>query len=125
MLLRSERFLIICYRRLSESHQALGSDVGFEGFSFGWHGVGRVELYESFAALLHISILRCFADLLRVQVTISSFLHRSWYVNELVIEHPVVRVLADRGARTCLTQSSANSQSNTSVFDLGIHGIPY
>ena len=128
-LLRSERFhTYLLQTAQQKASQALGSDVRFRDFSLGWHGVGpSVELFGIVVdgAPPYVTPPLVQADSLRVQVTISSFLHRSWYVNELLLEHPVVRVIADRQGRTNLPhpQSSTNSQSNTSVFDLGVRHL--
>ena len=129
LLLRSDkvhRYLLQAAQQ--KAGQALGSEVKFRDFSFSWHGLGpSVDLYGVVVhgAPPYINPPLLEADSLRVQVTISSFLHRSWYVNELRIKHPVVRILADRQGRTNLprAQTSENSQSSTSVFDLGIRHL--
>ena len=129
VLLRSERLhSYLLQTAQQKASQALGSEVRFRDFSFRWHGTGpSVDLYgivvHGAAPYINPPLLQ--ADSLRVQVTITSFLHRNWYVNELLIEHPEVRVLADRQGRTNLPRppSSANSKSNTSVFDLGVRHL--
>ncbi len=129
LLLHSDRFHSYLLRTAQEkASQALGGEVQFSDYSFHWKGMGpSVELYNIVVhgAPPYTNPPLLEANSLRVQVTISSFLHRSWYVNELSIAHPVVRMLVDRQGRTNLPQSKnpSNSQSNTSVFDLGVRHL--
>jgi len=129
LLLRSDRVhTYLLQTAQQKAGRALGSEVKFRDFSFSWHGLGpSVDLYGVVVhgAPPYINRPLLEADSLRVQVTISSFLHRNWYVNEIRIERPVVRILADRQGRTNLphSQSSQSSQSSTSVFDLGIRHL--
>ena len=55
-------------------------------------------------------------------VRIVSILQKKWYLNDIRIDHPVVRVYVDKNGRSNLPtlKSSNNNQSNTSIFDLGI-----
>jgi translocation and assembly module TamB len=129
LLLHSDRFHTYLLRTAQQkASEAIGSGVHFRDFAFSWHGIGpSVELYGIVVrgAPPYIDPPLLEANSLRVQVTIGSFLHRSWYVNEFRVERPVVRVLADQQGRTNLPHatSSNNSQSNTSVFDLGIRHL--
>jgi translocation and assembly module TamB len=106
--------------------QAVGSEVQFRDYAFHWQDLGpTVELY---GVVIHGAepypdppLLQ--ADVLRVQVTISSLWHRSWYVNDLLVGHPVLRVFADRRGQTNLphpSKSDSNATSSANVFDLGI-----
>jgi translocation and assembly module TamB len=112
-----------------KSTQALGSEVRARDYAFHWSGFGpSLELY---GVVVHGAppyadppLLQ--ADLLRVQVTINSFWHRDWYVNDVLIEHPVVRVLADTHGQTNLphaSSSATSSESNFDVFDLGVRHL--
>ena len=60
-------------------------------------------------------------DHLAVGVQIVSLLQRNWYLNDIVIDHPVARVVVDENGNTNLPKS--NSDSSTSVFDLGIRHV--
>jgi translocation and assembly module TamB len=57
-----------------------------------------------------------------VGVRIVSFLHRNWYLDSFVLDHPVVKVFTDAHGVTNIPviKSSGSSSSNTSLFDLGI-----
>ncbi|HSS99202.1 MAG TPA: translocation/assembly module TamB domain-containing protein [Terriglobales bacterium] len=110
--------------------QALGSQVQFRDYAFHWSGGGpNVELYNvvihGAAPYLDPPLLQ--ADSFRVQVTISSLWHRSWYVNDVRLERPVVRVFADNQGRTNLPKPSPStepsSKSNVDLFELGIRHL--
>ena len=118
-----------CEPRSRRLTQALGSQVQMREFAFHWSGFGpSVELYD---VILHGAapyenppLLQ--ADSLRVQVTITSFLHRSWYVDDIRIEHPIVRVFADNRGHTNIPAAKPkdpNQQNSTNIFDLGIRHL--
>jgi len=50
-----------------------------------------------------------------------SLLQRKWYLNDIVIDHPVARILVDENGNTNLPMSK--SDQSTSVFDLGIRHV--
>jgi len=113
----------------AKATQALGSQVQFRDYAFRWSGFGlSTELYDivvhGAAPYPDPPVLQ--ADSLRVQVTISSLWHRSWYVNDIQIEHPVVHVFTDSQGRTNLPSSSnqgRSSQSKTDIFQLAIRHL--
>ena len=126
-LLHSERFhgylLQTAQQRASE---AFGSQVQMKDFAIHWSGINpMVDLY---GVVVHGAVpypdpplLQ--ADALHLGVTISSLLHKAWYVNDVRIEHPVVRIFADNNGQTNLPpskQQQPGPQSRTSVFDLGV-----
>ena len=106
--------------------QALGSQVQARSFAVHWKGMSpSVDLYD---VVVHGAAPYPDPPLLRVdhiglQVTISSLLHRTWYVNDVEINHPVVRVFVDARGVDNLPQTKSNSQSHTSVFDLGVRHL--
>ena len=56
-----------------------------------------------------------------VGVRIVSLLHMKWYFSTVQLDHPVVQVLVDKhGVSNIPTPAPTNSNSNTSIFDLGI-----
>jgi translocation and assembly module TamB len=57
-----------------------------------------------------------------VGVRIVSVLHKKWYLDSFVVDKPVVKVFTDAHGVTNIPviKSSGSSNSNTSVFDLGI-----
>lgn len=57
-------------------------------------------------------------------VNVTSFLHKQWYVEDITIDHPVVKLIVDKNGNTNLpTLPQSNSKSNTNVFDLGIRHL--
>jgi translocation and assembly module TamB len=57
----------------------------------------------------------------RVGLTVTSLWHREWYVREIAIDQPVVKLIVDKNGETNLPiVPQSNSQSKTNVFDLGI-----
>jgi translocation and assembly module TamB len=57
-----------------------------------------------------------------VGVRIVSILHQKWYLDSFVVDRPVVKVFTDAQGRSNIPviKSSGSSNSNTSLFDLGI-----
>jgi translocation and assembly module TamB len=53
-------------------------------------------------------------------VRIVSLLKRKWYLSDLRIDHPVVQVFMDKNGVSNLPRPKSSSNSNTTVFDLGI-----
>jgi translocation and assembly module TamB len=113
----------------TKATQALGSKVQFKDFAFGWSGFGpNVALYnlvvDGAAPYLDPPLLT--ADSLSVQVTISSAWHRSWYVNDLQIKHPVVHIFADNQGNSNLPHppnQKPRSGGGVDVFALGVRRL--
>lgn len=59
-------------------------------------------------------------DRLATGVRVVSLLHRSWYLEDIQVEHPVVRVLVDQQGKDNLPQTKSSGGSRTSVFDLAV-----
>jgi translocation and assembly module TamB len=56
-----------------------------------------------------------------VGVRIVSVLHGKWYLSTVRLDHPVVQLLVDKNGATNIPKPApSNSQSNTTIFDLGI-----
>jgi translocation and assembly module TamB len=125
-LLHSNRFHAYLLRTAQvKATQTLGSQVQFRDFALGWSGFGpKAELYSIVVngAPPYPAPPLLKADLLSAQVTISSLWHRSWYVNDLRIKRPVVRIFADNRGRSNLPGPSNknSSESKLNVFSLGI-----
>jgi len=127
ILLHSARFhTYVLQTAEQKASAALGSAVRLNNFAISWHGGPGIDLsgVSVAGAPPHIAPMLFEAESLRVQVTISSFLHRSWYVEDLQLEHPVVRIIADRQGVTNLPKmKSSDSQQSTGVFDLGVRHL--
>jgi translocation and assembly module TamB len=55
-----------------------------------------------------------------VAVRVVSVFGRKWYFDSIRIDHPVARIYVDKNGVSNLPTFKSNSNSNTSVFDLGI-----
>ncbi|MGH9502831.1 MAG: translocation/assembly module TamB domain-containing protein [Terriglobales bacterium] len=129
VLLHSDRFHAYVLRIAQEkATQAIGSSTQLKDFTLGWSGSGpTVELHDLViqGAAPHADPPLLRIDSLRVQITIQSLLHRTWYVSDVRIEHPVVHFLADHQGRTNLphAESQSSSQNQIDVFALGIRHL--
>lgn len=130
VVLHSKRFHAYLLRTAEQkASDALGSKVQARNFDLHWSGMGpSVDLYGIVVdgAMPNPTPPLLEADALHLGVTITSLLHRAWYVNDIRIEHPVARIFADRNGHTNLpvaknSQSSASRQTN--IFDLGIRHL--
>ncbi len=107
---------------------ALGTQVRFHDFSFRLSGLSpSVDIYQVQVqgAPPFSDLPLAQADALHLQVTIISLLRRSWYVNDIRIDHPVVHMFVDASGKTNLpaAQSTPEKSSQTNVFDLGIRHL--
>lgn len=60
-------------------------------------------------------------DHVALALKITSLLHRTYYLDDIAIDHPVVHVIVDKQGRDNLPQTKeSNTQSHTNIFDLGI-----
>lgn len=60
-------------------------------------------------------------DHVNFNVNVTSFLRRQWYVNNITVDHPVVKVMVTKSGENNLpTPKQGNSKSNSNVFDLGV-----
>ena len=126
-LLHSERFHAYLLRTAQQrASEAFGSQVQMKDFAIHWSGISpTADLYDvvvhGAAPYPNPPLLQ--ADALHLGVTVTSLLHKAWYVNDVRIEHPVVRIFADSNGHTNLPpskQEQPGPQSRTSVFDLGV-----
>jgi len=57
-------------------------------------------------------------------IGVTSIFHREWYVDEITVDHPVVKLLVDQNGNTNLPSlPQSNGSSNTDVFDLAIRHL--
>ena len=104
---------------------ALGSQVQARDFKLSWSGISpSLDLYDvvihGAAPYANPPILT--VDHIHVGVKVTSLLHRTWYLDDATVDHPVVRVFEDKSGTNNIPapKSNSGSQSNTSVFDLGV-----
>jgi translocation and assembly module TamB len=130
LLLHSERFHGYLLRTAQQkASDALGSRAQMRDFAVHWSGISpTVDLYgvvvHGAAPYSEPPLFE--ADAIYLRATITSWLHKAWYVSDVRIEHPIARIFAGRDGRTNLpppkpTKSSA--QNTMSVFDLGIRHL--
>ncbi len=130
ILLRSERFHAYLLRTAQQkATEALSSQARMRDFAFHWSGISpTIDLYgvvvQGATPYSDSPLLQ--ADAIHVRVTVTSLLHKAWYVSDVGIEHPVVRILADRDGRTNLPppkQEKPGARAKIDVFDLGIRHL--
>lgn len=64
------------------------------------------------------------ADHANLDVNVTSLLHKEWYVENVAIDHPVVKLIVNKtGQNNLPTLPQSNSSSNTNAFDLGIRHL--
>lgn len=129
LLLHSQRFHAYVLRTAQQkASEALGSQAQMRDFAVHWSGISpTVDLYgvviHGAAPFSDPPLLE--ADALHLGLTVTSLLHKAWYVSDVRIEHPVARIFADRDGRTNLPQPKQEkpSQSTINVFDLGVRHL--
>jgi translocation and assembly module TamB len=104
--------------------EALNTQVQLQNYTLQWSGISpTLDLY---GVVIHGANPYPNPPLLQVDritlgLTITSLLHRNWYVNEVRVDHPVVQVFVDKKGIDNLPQTKSGGQKNkTSIFDLGI-----
>src|SRR5215470_1180499 len=126
LLLRNERthsYLIQTVQ--AKASAALNTPVHFRDFSF------HLSLFNPSVDVYQLTVEGTSpgkgaplaqADQLHLEVTIASLLRRSWYVNDIRIEHPVVRLFADSHGTTNIpaSQKPSGASGQTDLFDLGV-----
>ena len=130
LLLHSEHFHVYVLRIAQQkASQALGSGVELRDFDLHLSGLSpTVDLYgvvvHGAAPYSDPPLLE--AESMHLGVTVTSLLHKAWYVGDVRIEHPVARIFADKDGHTNLPvpkSDHSSAQSQTSVFDLGIRHL--
>jgi translocation and assembly module TamB len=126
-LLHNEAFrqylLRIVHTKLSE---AVGADLRIRDFSLHWTGMSpSVDLYSVVVngAAPYTSPPLLQVEHLAVGVQIVSLLSRKWYLQDIVIDHPVVHILVAENGDTNLPKTKTSSKSQTSVFNLGVRHV--
>jgi translocation and assembly module TamB len=125
VLLRNARFHSYLLRTAQQkATEALNTQVRLQNYTLQWSGISpTLDLY---GVVIHGANPYPNPPLLQVDritlgLTITSLLHRSWYVNEIRVEHPVVQVFVDKRGIDNLPQTKSSEQKNKiSIFDLGV-----
>ncbi len=125
VLLHNESFHQYVLRTAEQkAAAALGTQVQAKDFALRFHGISpALDLYDVVinGAQPYPTPPLFTVDHLHLGLTITSLLHKMWYVDSVQVEHPVVRVFVDQHGTDNLPQTKSNKQqSNTSIFDLGV-----
>jgi translocation and assembly module TamB len=129
-LLHSPRFHAYLLRTAQQKiTAALGSQVNIQEFAIHWSGLSpTVDVYgvvvSGAAPYSEPPLLQ--ADALHLAATVTSLLHRAWYIGDVGIEHPVVRIFADSNGHTNLptpANQRSDNQGSVNIFDLGIRHL--
>ncbi len=130
VLLHSDRFHAYLLRTAQQkATEALGSQTQMRDFAVHWSGVSpSIDLYDVMVhgAVPYSDSPLLQADAIHVGVTVTSLLHKAWYVSDVCIERPVVRIFAGRDGRTNLPppkKEKPGAQAKMDVFDLGIRHL--
>ncbi len=123
VVLRSARFHNYVLNTIeTRASETLGTQVTLENFTVHLSNLS-VDLY---GLTVHGADPYPNPPLLQVDhvaagVRVVSILHRKWYLDNFVIDRPVVKVFTDaKGVSNIPTLKSSGGSSNTSVFDLGV-----
>ena len=130
VLLRTQWFHAYLLRTAQQkASDALGSRAQMRDFAMHWSGLSpTVDVYgvviEGAAPYSDPPLLQ--ADAIHLGVTVTSLLHKTWYVGDIRIEHPVVHIFADNHGRTNLPapkNAQPSAENKMDVFDLGIRHL--
>jgi translocation and assembly module TamB len=103
---------------------ALGSQVHARDFALHFHGISpTLDLYDVVVngANPYPTPPLLTVDHLHLGIRVVSVLSKTWYMDDVTINHPVVRLFIDAHGIDNLPQTkSSNQKSNTNIFDLGV-----
>ena len=123
VLLHSARFHNYLLRTVElKASESLGVRVQLDNFALSFSTLG-LDLYgvtvDGAAPFSNPPLLQ--VDHIETGVRIVSILKRTWYLDSVRVDHPVIHVFVDaHGVSNIPTLKSSGESSNTSVFDLGI-----
>jgi len=126
VLLHSSRFHAYVLKTVQQKITAqLGSQFQMKDYNLKWNGRDiTLDVYNVVVqgAPPYPAPPLLTVDHLSGSAHVTSLLHKTWYLSDINIEHPVARVFVDAEGKNNLPtmQKSSNSQSNTNIFDLGI-----
>ena len=127
VLLHNARFHRFLLRTAEEeTSAALGTRVVAGDYALSWSGISpTVDLYNAvvYGAAPYVQPPLLQIDHIRIGVRIVSVLRRTWYLNEVRIDHPVVRMLVDAHGQNNLPQPKSTSQKHTSLFEMAVRHV--
>jgi translocation and assembly module TamB len=125
VVLRSNRFHgYILHTAEQKASEALGSQVQVQNFALHLSNLS-LDIYgiTVHGASPHPDPPLLQVDQVELGVRIISVLHRKWYLDDVRVVHPVVRVFADKQGNDNLPKTKSNGGSRTSVFDLAVRHV--
>ena len=106
---------------------ALGSEVQAGNYNLRVHGISpTLDLNNVVVhgAGAHTNPPLLQVDHMEAQIQVTSLLSQTWYVNDIVVDHPVIHLYIDKAGNTNIPNPQSSGQSsNTNVFDLGIRHV--
>jgi translocation and assembly module TamB len=125
VLLHNGRFhnymLVTAEQKLSA---ALGAQVQARSYTLKWSGISpTLDMYGVVVsgAPPYADPPLLTADHLHAEVRVTSLVSRTWYLNDVTVDHPVVRVFFDKnGASNLPTSKKKQPNSQTDLFSLGV-----
>lgn len=126
VLLHNESFhQYVLNKAEAQAAAALGSQVHAKDFALHFHGISpSLDLYNVVVdgANPYPTPPLLTVDHIHLGIRVVSILSKTWYMDDVTINHPVVRVFIDAHGTDNLPQTKSNSQkkSNTNIFDLGV-----
>jgi len=127
VLLHNARFhRYLLHVAQSEASSSLSTRVQARDFALRWSGISpTVDLYDVvvYGAAPYSTPPLLEVDHIGIGVRVVSLLRRTWYLNELRIDHPVARMFTDARGRNNLPQPKSSGQSRTSVFALAVRHV--
>lgn len=123
VLLHSARFhRYLLAKAQTVASESLNAPVDLQNFALHFSPLG-VDIY---GVVIHGAAPYANTPVLQLQhahvgIGISSLIHLRWYLTDLRLDHPVVRVFVDQhGASNLPRPKATQSKSGTTIWDLGI-----
>lgn len=119
---RGHRYLLGLAQRKATG--ALGVSVQLENFALHLSTLS-LDLYgvRIAGSAPHVTPPLLQVDHLRMGVRVTSILSRTWYLDQIQIDHPVARVFVDKNGTSNLPVFRSSETSHTDLFDLGIRHV--
>lgn len=124
VLLHNARFHQYMLRTaIQQTSTALGTRVQARDFTLTWSGISpTLDLYNVVVdgAPPYASPPLFQTQHARLGVRITSLLHRTFYIDDVTLDTPVIRIYTDARGNNNLPKTRSSGKSNTDIFDLGI-----
>ena len=120
---RGHRYLLALAQR--QAAGALGVPVEVQNYTLHPYALSA-DLYgvRIAGAAPHDDLPLLQADHLKAGIRVVSLLSRTWYLDQIQIDHPVAWIVVDKnGVSNLPVFKSSGGTSNTDVFDLGIRRV--